>query len=420
MSRSVWFILLAIAALFGGFWLFDRAEPSEGGPITPASAAIMPVSFKNAGPEPQLARIIAAIEMRELDNALELTETLLQQYPNYRLGYLIKGDLLLARAHPLPAFGAASGAPSEQIDDLRAEAIARLQGYRHRPREDAVPRYLLRMNTQHAIVIDTQKSRLYLYRNDDGNPSFVADYYMSQGRLGSDKKFEGDLRTPLGVYHVTSFLSQERLAEMYGKLADQYGHGAFPINYPNALDRLQNRTGSGIWLHGTSSDTYSRPPLASEGCVVLSNPDFDQLGQSVEIGRTPVILSHGIEWTPRSEWQNERDELIKAFETWRSDWESLDTELYLTHYSPQFQSRSQNFAEFAAQKRQVNRGKTWIKVKAGDLSIFRNPAMPGQGEIAVVTFRQEYASSNFANTVKKRQYWQYEDGRWRILYEDGA
>jgi len=416
-------VVLALV-LCGGFWIFKRAgldDTALASPIAPASAAIVPQLADANGPEPLLARIVAAIEMNELESALTQTETLLEQYPNYRLGYLIKGDLLLAHAHPLLAFGAASDAPAEQIEDLRAEAIARLRGYRQKPPEDSVPRYLLQMSAQHAIVVDTQKSRLYLYKNEEGNPRFVADYYISQGKLGADKRSEGDRRTPLGVYHITSFLSKEKLVDMYGDgRADMYGHGAFPLNYPNELDRRQKRSGSGIWLHGTASDTYSRPPLASDGCVVLANPDFDRLLESVEIGQTPVIISHGIEWTPLAAWQEERNELVKAVETWRRDWESLDTERYLTHYSLQFKSPHQDFAEFAAQKRLVNQGKTWIQIELSDLSIFRNPAMSDGEGIAVVTFRQSYASNNLTNTMKKRQYWQYEQGRWKILYEGNA
>jgi murein L,D-transpeptidase YafK len=71
-----------------------------------------------------------------------------------------------------------------------------------------VPRYLLQMHPEqkHAVVVDTQKSRLYLYQNDKGTPRFVADYYISQGKLGADKSREGDKKTPIGVYHVTSSL----------------------------------------------------------------------------------------------------------------------------------------------------------------------------------------------------------------------
>ena len=421
-------LLLAGIGLCGGLWLFGRPLLNEGGPIAPANAAMLSSPPEHSSPlatldpEAQLLNIIAAIEKNQLTSALEQTETLLQHYPNYRLGYLIKGDLLLARANLLPGFGAVSDAFPEQVDDLRAEAIARLKAYRQKPSENTVPRYLLQMNPQqkHAIVVDTENSRLYLYRNEDGSPRFVADYYVTQGKLGANKKVEGDRRTPLGVYHVTSHISQEKLVDMYGRIADLYGHGAFPINYPNELDRLQKRTGSGIWLHGTPSDTYSRPPQASDGCVVLANPDLDQLGQSIDVGYTPVIISNGIEWAELSAWQNERDELKNTIDAWKNDWESLDSERYLAHYSPLFKTRRQTFAEFAAQKRQVNQGKTWVKVKISDLSIFRNPVMPDQEEVVVVTFRQDYASNNLVNSMKKRQYWRLDEGRWRIFYEGEA
>ena len=120
------------------------------------------------------------------------------------------------------------------------------------------PRYLLQLQAsqRHAVVVDTRRSRLYLYENVDGQPRFVADYYVSHGRLGIEKMREGDKKTPLGVYQVTGFLPPERLTDFYGA-------GALPINYPNAWDRKQGRKGHGIWLHGTPSDTFSRPPRAS-------------------------------------------------------------------------------------------------------------------------------------------------------------
>ncbi len=45
--------------------------------------------------------------------------------------------------------------------------------------------------------------------------------------------------------------------------------------------------GHGIWLHGTPSDTFSRPPKASDGCVVLANTDLDALAKNLQIGTDP-------------------------------------------------------------------------------------------------------------------------------------
>lgn len=368
----------------------------------------------NGNPEAELAVIFSEIEQQDLDQALALTEQLLRKYPNFKLAHLIKGDLLLARARPISTFGAAPNGPAEQLADLRAEAAARLKGYKEKPNADVVPRYLLQMQDKqkYAIVVDTKKSRLYLYQNDgdNGRPRFVADYYFTQGKEGSNKAKEGDKRTPIGVYHVTSRLAAN-------KLPDLYGSGAFPINYPNEWDQRNGKTGHGIWLHGTPSDTYSRPPKASDGCVVLTNADLDDIAKNLQIGLTPVIISPEIEWLSFDDWQAERSALNKQIDEWKADWESRDVDRYLRHYSKRYQSGSQKLAEFARQKRQVNLGKTWVKVKLDNVSMFRSP---GKEEMVVVTFVQNYQSNNLSNQMKKRQYWIREGGRWKIVQESAA
>ena len=40
--------------------------------------------------------------------------------------------------------------------------------------------------------------------------------------------------------------------------------------------------------------------------------------------------------------------------------------------------------------------------------------------MVVVTFDQDYRSSNLSNIMKKRQYWMKEDDAWKIVYEGGA
>ena len=369
--------------------------------------------YTDSGPEPLLARIFEQIEQNRWEAALGETDALLKAYPNFRLGHLIKGDLLLARTRPLRRFGEGGAQnAAEQVADLREEAIARLRAYRTKPGSNEVPRYLLQLrpDQKHAVVVDTQKARLYLYQNDNGTPRFVADYYITHGKLGSDKLKEGDKKTPIGVYHVTSTIPRQ-------KLTDFYGSGAFPINYPNEWDKKQGRNGHGIWLHGTPSDTFSRPPKASDGCVVLANADLDALAKNLQIGSTPVIISNSIEWLSLDDWQSERQALLAMIDEWRSDWESRDVERYARHYSRNFTNSGKNLADWVGQKRKVNAGKQWIKVATQNISMFRNP---GKDEYVVVTFEQDYQSSNLSNRMQKRQYWIKEDGRWKIVAEDAA
>lgn len=381
-------------------------EPSSEQVATAADEAALALP----GPEPLLTKIFDSIEQSRFDRALQQTELLTKAYPNFRLGHLIMGDLLLARSRQLTSFGAGGGhASNDKIEDLRSEAFVRLKGYKSKPAANTVPRYLLQMlpEQKHAIVVDTQKSRLYLYQNDKGTPRFVADYYITQGKLGSEKVREGDKKTPIGVYHVTSSLSRQTLGDFYGS-------GAFPINYPNDWDKRQGRNGHGIWLHGTPSDTFSRPPRASEGCVVLSNQDLDVISKSLQVGLTPVIISNAVEWLSLDDWQSERSALLKTIENWRHDWESRDLNRYAKHYSPRFSADRQNYNAWIEQKRQVNAGKTWIKVSADNISMFRNP---GKDDHVVVTFDQDYRSNNLSNQMKKRQYWIKESGHWKIVSE---
>ncbi|HTY99465.1 MAG TPA: L,D-transpeptidase family protein [Rhodocyclaceae bacterium] len=365
--------------------------------------------YSDSGPEPLLARVFNQIEAGNWDAALAQTDALIKAYPTFRLAHLIKGDILLARAQPLTSFGQGGARAADKVADLREEAIARLQAYKNRPAENYVPRYLLQLRAEqkYAIVVDTQKSRLYLYQNDNGAPRFVADYYVTHGKLGTDKTREGDQRTPIGVYHVTASLPRQ-------KLADLYGSGAFPINYPNEWDKRMGRNGHGIWLHGTPSNTFSRPPKASDGCVVLANQDLDAVAKNLQVGLTPVIISNSIEWLSLDDWQAERQSLLQVMDEWRHDWESMDMERYSRHYARKFSADGQDYASWIEHKRQVNAGKSWIKVATGNVSMFRNP---GNEEYVVVTFEQDYRSSNLSNVMKKRQYWIKEDGRWKIVSE---
>ena len=376
------------------------------------SGAVRAAQSSTEEVENALASIFKSIESSKFDQALVLTESLIASRPNYRLAHLIKGDLLMARARPVRMMGAAPNASQEKIKDLREEAMARLKAYRERPPKDQIPRYLLQLrpDQKHAVVVDTKKSRLYLYENVGGQPRFVADYYMSHGKNGIDKLKEGDQKTPIGVYHVTASLPKE-------KLADRYGDGAFPINYPNDWDRRLGRGGSGIWLHGTASDTFSRAPLSSDGCVSLTNADFNILRPMIQVGLTPVIISDTVEWLSLDTWNSERVALRDSIEKWRRDWESLNTDAYLAHYAKNFDGDGLNLRQWSERKRNVNAGKSWAKIALANTSMFR---YPGKDDMVVVTFDQDYKSSNLSGTMKKRMYWIKEGGRWKIVDEGPA
>ncbi len=377
------------------------------------AALTVALSARAATPEDRLSEVFSAIEANQLDLATRRVDALIAEYPTFRLAYLVRGDLLLARARPLQTFGdVVKTVPQDRVEGLREEALQRLKAARARPGDDRLPRYVLQLQPEqkHVLVVDSRKSRLYVYANEGGKPKLIADYYVTLGKNGIEKTREGDQKTPVGVYHVTTSLPRS-------KLTDFYGAGAFPINYPNEWDKRQGRNGHGIWLHGVPSSVYSRPPRASDGCIVLSNPDLESLGRNLQIGLTPVVIADEIEWTDAAALEAERAGLSAALEQWRADWQSRDTERYLGHYSQRFAAGKQNFAAWAAHKRTVNSARSWIKVGVSDVSMLRYPR---ERDVVVVSFDQDYRSDGLSNTMRKRQYWVKEGAQWKILYEGPA
>jgi len=360
--------------------------------------------------EAMLVESMLSISNNKLDVALNEVDSLLKINPNFKLAQLIKGDLLLARARPLSDFGNAPEA-SSRLEDFRDEARVRLHRFQEQSPTSLVPKFLWQLDSEqhHVIVVDLSKSTLYLYENVGGEPRYVADYYITSGKKGSEKLSEGDQKTPIGVYFIKSSLPKNQLADLYGS-------AAYPLSYPNEWDRREGREGHGIWLHGTPSDTYSRPPRASNGCVVLPNDDLDQVGKILQIGITPVIITNQMDWSDEQS-KSDRAALLGEIEKWRADWASRDTNTYLKHYAQDFSNSEADFSDWARQKKTVNAGKSWIKVKISNLSMF---AYPNQPDLAVVNFEQDYESNNLNNHMKKRQYWIKRDNRWQIVYEGAA
>ena len=365
--------------------------------------------------EDQLITTLQDIQNQRFDGALEKIEGLVQNNPKFKLAQLIYADLLLAKTGPINDFGnpGLDAKSSSNIDGLKKEAQARWQHHLSHPGNDSIPANLIKLadNTKHIVVVDLSRSRLYLYANDHGKLNLVTDHYISIGKNGAVKEREGDKRTPIGVYHVTKFLDP-------AKLPDFYGSGAFPINYPNVIDKQAGKTGHGIWLHGTPLNTYSRRPQASDGCVTLSNNDFLAIKPLVEPGKTPVIITESINWQAAEASAQKSDDFDTVLEGWQQDWQSLDVDRYLGHYSNGFRSKKMDYKRWTSHKRRVGKNKSFINVGLTDVSVF---AYPGQDNLRVITFTQDYNSNNYKQSSQKQQHWrQEEDGVWRIVYEGPA
>lgn len=370
--------------------------------------------------EASLLRGLLLFQEGDIDEAIQQLRLLTRQAPRFELAHLVLGDLLSARFVPIDTIGSMSSgiqvspAQTQRLEELRSEARARLRGYLSLLHVNQIPRSLISLGEDrlHALVIDKSKNRLYVYRNrgPESPPQLVDDFYIVLGRKVGDKMFEGDLKTPTGTYFVTSYLAPESLPPLYGS-------GAFPINYPNEYDRRQKKSGFGIWLHGTDRSLFSRPPLDSEGCVVLTNEEFDRIRQYVVTGLTPVVISEELEWLSEGDWLKQKNDIKTTLEQWRQSWENGDLEAYLQMYAEDFWTSQHDYRSWGLYKKQIFAGKTFQKIALSDLSLFEYPRSDQQPPLIVANFVQHYRSNNFNGDMRKRLYLVKEQEGWKVLYE---
>jgi hypothetical protein len=236
----------------------------------------------------------------------------------------------------------------------------------------------------------------------------VADFYISVGLSGIDKWVEGDKRTPLGVYYITSSLNPQNLPDLYGV-------GALPINYPNALDVQRGKTGSGIWLHGTPREQFVRAPQASDGCVVLSNPDLERVLATVRTRTTPVVIAKELHWVEPQALQADRDLFESHLRAWQNARVQGDLDGLRELYSERFQAQGRKLNQWWPRVESEVRNGFRRPTEIRDLSVLR---WRDSEDTMVVTFGEVAVGQN--NAVIRRQYWVREGTEWRIFFEGNA
>ena len=360
--------------------------------------------------EQSLLEAIKNIQHQNHEQALDSTRDLIRQYPHSRLGHMLYADLLLAKAEPLTRIGSGIEA-NRALQDFHYEIQQRWQHDSSPAHQGKYPHNILFVadDQPYVILVDQHSSRVYVYRNTGGDLELETDYFATIGLKGSGKQKRGDQKTPIGIYHVTRYIDGKELPDLYGE-------GAFPINYPNAWDRRLKRTGDGIWIHGTPSYTYNRSPWASDGCIVVSNPDFLHIDDYIRPDlHTPVVVARQVEWITREQWLQQRRDVIQVLSTWLSDWESLDHENYRRHYSQsELLAYGRDFKSWDGHKRWVNRKKTWIDVEYSRLNVFN---YPGEDNLMLMQFEQSYRSNNLNVDSPKELYWRKTQTHWRIVHE---
>jgi hypothetical protein len=355
------------------------------------------------GPEGRLMAAYQLLAAGNIAQARLLSEDLAASHPTFALGQLLQADLLAARSGRVGALGSALAAPAATLASaasadpglaaLHLEAQRRLDALRTPPPPGTVPAELLLLppSIRTAMVVDVSRSRLYLLGNGRGGLRLLRDYYVSVGLHGAEKRADGDQRTPLGVYWITNQFAAHQIQA-------RFGLGALGINYPNAWDRSQGRSGRGLFVHGVPANTLARLPYATDGCVALANDDLLELAAATAPGQTPVLITQQLNWVAPQAAAQAATSFRAAYDSWDQARQAGD------------QAQASRWHDPLAQ---IDAAVAQSQAQRQDLSLI---AWNGDAEpVVVATSRQPGAAGTTGTPV--RQYWVQRGGQWRILFE---
>lgn len=125
------------------------------------------------------------------------------------------------------------------------------------------------------VLVVKSEQQMYLLHRDQ----ILKSYRVSLGKKQGPKRYEGDMRTPEGLY----WLDWRKPSERYNL--------SINISYPNEQDLARANDmgkppGNLIMIHGTPNDPEFPEWFFStlnwtEGCIALTNKDMEEVWQLV-------------------------------------------------------------------------------------------------------------------------------------------
>ncbi|MDA0678898.1 MAG: L,D-transpeptidase family protein [Proteobacteria bacterium] len=276
-----------------------------------------------------------------------------------------------------------------------------------------MPAYFLEIpeSVTDILIAETGAATMYRFVHDDNGIVEKDRRYMSIGQAGAGKEKAWDRKTPLGIYFITESLDTS-------KLGDKYGVAAFPLDYPNAWDRFNKRTGYGIWLHGVDRNKPERPALDTDGCLALPNEELLRLVDRLEPLVTPVIVARQLDWALPADLDALRLEFHLALDMWRESQQRGDLAAYLSLYADDFEYREMDRDSWSSYRLQVFDARELKEVSLEDIMLVADPEVP---DLYLSRFTQILTTANGPVTTTKRLYWRRSDGNtWKIVSEDSG
>lgn len=271
------------------------------------------------------------------------------------------------------------------------------------------------------LLANKADKTLYLLQNSAGKWQVLQYYSMGTGAQAGRKKNAGDKRTPEGYYFIIDRKEKRQLASIYGPLA-------YVLDYPNQEDRMEGRTGQGIWIHGTEPDSA---PGETKGCLEIANNQLLELSTFLKDGiGTPVIIvdKAGIDdplsipdynlidrkrQTVLAQRKQFNEEFKVLLENWEAAWESMDINQYKQFYDTSgFYSQGVYWKGWMEKK-----VRTFEIYSSIDISIDNILVSDNSENMVTLKFLQIYKSDKNSMENGKQLVLEKKNGSWKITRE---
>lgn len=257
------------------------------------------------------------------------------------------------------------------------------------------------------VTNKTDKSlKVFSYKNGSLKQEFEQKNVIT-GLMG-DKQVEGDLKTPVGFYD---------LGRQFNPPTGYYGPLAFATNYPNLLDRVQDKTGGGIWIHGYPLDGARLDEFKTEGCIAFSNnEELKKFAKIIENQRAVYAMTEEKEVVRAT--NEEIATLMADLFAWKDSWTISDIKRYLEFYDENDFRRfdKKKFSEFAAMKRTIFSRNERKTIKFSQISISPYPNINNE-KIFRISFYEDYYTPNYQFRGNKLLYVKLKNGSMKIIAE---
>ncbi|MFA5903838.1 MAG: L,D-transpeptidase family protein [Desulfobacula sp.] len=189
------------------------------------------------------------------------------------------------------------------------------------------PSAIIRLpENENAILVEKKNQTLFLYSSRAGNLQLQYKTPCSTGEMNGVKQKAGDKKTPEGIYFLKDEYEDQYLSAVYGVKA-------FPLDYPNLIDKRTGKDGSAIWIHGTNKVLK---PMDSNGCIALENSSILKLASYITLDSTPVILVEELSKIDRETIIKQEQEINLLLDKWYKAVENGSYHDYLSFYSDEY------------------------------------------------------------------------------------